>query len=82
MQNQDIIVQLCPPPNGTQALANYEYLNISPHVQTNYPSTTLALLVFYGVCFLLTCFGFTLNCCKSKKQNVVFKKGRGDPNKP
>lgn len=73
----------CPPPNGTQVLSNFGYLLTSPHVvQTSYPDTRIALLAFYGICFVLTCFGFILNCCRRNKQTQVFKKGRGDPNKP
>lgn len=58
VQHQDIIVQLpCPPPNGTQVLSYYGYLD-TQHIFNVYDNHITALLIFYCVCFVLVCFGY------------------------
>lgn len=62
MQHQDIIVQLpCPPPNGTQVLANFGFLTSEGHF-FNYGSPPIAMIVFYIACFAVVCIAFMLNC--------------------
>lgn len=78
IQHQDIIVQLpCPPPNGTQILANYGYLTSSNEFH-NYGSTPIALIVFYCVFFVLGCVLFAVNSYRTANK----RKGHNDTNKP
>ncbi|KAL1512896.1 hypothetical protein ABEB36_002400 [Hypothenemus hampei] len=77
VQHQDIIVQLpCPPPNGTQVLFNYGFLQAQNQI-FDYGNVPLAMCVFYVICFVVACMGFMCNCGKRRGSNDY-----GDSNKP
>ncbi|XP_041976067.1 ATP-binding cassette sub-family G member 8 [Aricia agestis] len=71
-QHLGIITQsACPPPNGTQALSNYEYLRSENIWEWNEDSFLIALAIFYGVLALVAIFAFIFNCTnyvKSKQK--------------
>ncbi|KAF5281613.1 hypothetical protein FQR65_LT02933 [Abscondita terminalis] len=73
VQHQDIIVQLpCPPPNGTQVLYNFGYLSKDMQFY-DYGNPSIALVVFYIVCFLVTIGAFILNCKKTRNNAKHWK---------
>ncbi|KAF2879508.1 hypothetical protein ILUMI_26662 [Ignelater luminosus] len=73
VQHQDIIVQLpCPPPNGTQVLANFGYLTTDQHFY-DYGSSPIAMVVFYIICFVVICFAFVLKCKKVNRNSRNWK---------
>ncbi|CAH2075533.1 unnamed protein product, partial [Iphiclides podalirius] len=62
---QDIIVQSpCPPPNGTQVLSNYDYLNSDSVWQFKEQGFLIALAVFIAIFSLVAIFAFVLDCTK------------------
>lgn len=78
VQHQEIIVQLpCPPPNGTNALKNFGFLK-SDNLVFDYDNAPLAMLIFYIVFFIATCFLFVINYKKSRYK----QKGKSDTNRP
>ncbi|KPJ01586.1 ATP-binding cassette sub-family G member 8 [Papilio xuthus] len=63
---QDIIVP-CPPPNGTQVLANYEYLRSDNIWEWNEQSFLIAMALFYAVFAIIGVLAFVLDCTKYVK---------------
>lgn len=78
IQHQDIIVQSCPPPNGTQVLYNFGFLDSDQVYKGSY-GPLIAIFVFIAICFLITIFGFVINCFKRKYEK---KSRKNDTNKP
>lgn len=78
VQHQEIIVQLpCPPPNGTTALRNFGYLK-SDKLVYDYDNVVVAMVIFYAIFIIATCFLFIINYKKSRYK----QKGKTDANRP
>ncbi|XP_047521097.1 ATP-binding cassette sub-family G member 8 [Pieris napi] len=68
-QRLDIVVYSppCPPPNGTQVLANYGYLRTNRLWEETEDSFLISLAVFYAVFALVAIIAFVFDCTKYAK---------------
>lgn len=67
----------CPTPNGTNALRNFGYLP-SDQLVVDYNNVPVALVVFYVIFFVATCFLCIINYKKSRYK----QRGKTDANRP